>query len=205
MKLLGSTRSPYVRKVLVAAHEVGLADQIEMVAKVVTLVDREPDVCAANPLGQVPALLLPNSQTLYDSGVICDYLDAISTRPHLIPDDRMAKVEMSRRHAEADGLLAGFVRWYSERRRTDEPLSSLYVSVSRDKLAHVADHWDRQAYSWAERPIDLGFIAIGCALAYGDFRFSPEDWRSGRPALAGWYDIISTRPSFVATAFRVDG
>ncbi len=202
MKLFGSTRSPYVRKVLVSAYELGLDEQLTMSTKIVSLVEREQEVCAVNPLGQIPTLILADGQALFDSYVICDYLDAIAPQPHLIPVDRLARVEMGRRHAEAEGLMLSFTRWYSERRRSDEPLSARYVDVCRDKFTRIADQWERQAADWQMRPLDLGFIAMGCALAYADFRFGAEDWRALRPQLTKWHAEISQRPSFIATAFR---
>jgi glutathione S-transferase len=202
MKLFGSTRSPYVRKVLVSAYELGLSEQLTLVPKIVSLVEREPEVCAVNPLGQIPTLILTDGQALFDSFVICDYLDAIAAQPHLIPVDRRARVEMGRRHAEAEGLMLSFMRWYSERRRTDEPLSERYVEVCRDKFTRLVDQWERQAEDWQARPIDLGFIATGCALAYADFRFEAENWRTMRPQLTKWYTQIAQRPSFLATVFR---
>ncbi|MBF9233846.1 glutathione S-transferase family protein [Microvirga alba] len=202
MKLYSSDRSPFVRKVLVCAHEVGLIDDIERVPKVVSFLQTDEEVGSHNPLGQLPTLVLDDGTSLYDSGVICDYLSQLNVATLLVPIHPDARLEMARRQAEADGLLANFMRWYGERRRADHPLSPQYVAICRGKLQRVADAWNNAAPSWHGRRLDIGFIAIGCALSYADFRFSAENWRSERQELATWYEQLCRRPSFQATEFR---
>jgi glutathione S-transferase len=202
MKLYASTRSPFVRKVLVCAHEVGLIGRIEFVPKIVSFLSADAEVGRHNPLGQIPTLVLDDGTSLYDSGVICDYLSQQKPELQLVPDDPAGRLETGRRHAEADGLLAVFLRWYGERRRADDPISPQYVAACRAKLAQVAAAWERAAPSWNGRRLDVGFVAIGCALAYADFRFAAEDWRAGRPQLTRWHEELCRRPSFAATSFR---
>ncbi|CAH1661375.1 glutathione S-transferase family protein [Chelatococcus asaccharovorans] len=201
MKLYASNRSPFVRKVLVCAQELGLADRIELVPKVVSFLNADEEVGRHNPLGQLPTLLRDDGTSLYDSGVICDFLNQQVAGATLFPDQPAARIEMGQRQAEADGLLANFMRWYGERRRADHPLTPQYVAICRGKLQRVGDAWEAAAPAWRGRPLDIGFIAIGCALAYADFRFAAEDWRQGRPQLADWYTELSSRPSFLATEF----
>jgi glutathione S-transferase len=202
MQLYGSTRSPFVRKVLVFAHEAGLQDQLTLVPRTVAILAPDAQVCAANPLGQIPALILDDGAPVYDSLVICEWLHQRRPGTGLLPQGGPARIDALRRHAEGDGVLDTFVRWFSERRRADHPLTADYVEQHRRKVSRVVDHWERQVEGWAGRPVDLGDIAIGCALAYADFRFEPVAWRAGRPRLAAWYAGIAERPSFAATAFK---
>lgn len=201
MQFYGSTRSPFVRKVLVFAHEAGLQDLLTLVPKTVAILSPDADVCAANPLGQIPALVVGDGMAVYDSYVICEWLDQQRPDAGLIPVGA-ARIHALRRHAEGDGVLDTFVRWFSERRRADHPLTADYVEQHRRKVTRVLDAWERQVEGWSGRPLDLGDIAVGCALAYADFRFDQVAWRTGRPRLDAWYARLAARPSFVATTFK---
>jgi glutathione S-transferase len=202
MQLYGSTRSPFVRKVLVFAHETGLQDLLTIVPKTVAILTPDPDVCSVNPLGQIPTLILDDGTALFDSLVICEWLGQQGPERGLIPATGAARIDALRRHAEGDGVLDTFVRWFSERRRADHPLTADYVEQHRRKVIRVIDNWETRAGRWRGRPVDIGEIAIGCALAYADFRFGQIAWRTGRPELAAWYADLCERPSFVATAFK---
>ena len=202
MKLYSSTRSPFVRKVLICAHEAGLLARIDLVPTLVSFLRADEDVGRHNPLGQIPTLVLDNGEALYDSGVICAYFDGLVPDARLLPHAPGPARHCALRQVQADGLMATFMRWYGERRRAADPLSRDYVAISRGKLHRVLDRWERDAADWAALPFDVGFAAIACALAYADFRFAGETWRDGRPALSGWYAGIEGRPSIAATAFR---
>jgi glutathione S-transferase len=201
MKLFGSTRSPFVRKVLIAAHETGLIGDIEFLPRAVSFLKADPEVCSHNPLGQIPTLVLDDGEAIYDSGAICGYLAETSRAGWIFPTGPAAR-EASMRQATADGLMAVYMRWYGERRRPDDPLSAEYVANCRQKFVRVLDNWEARAAGWSAEAIDIGFIAIACALAYADFRFGGEDWRAGRPALAAWHEAVESRPAFRASAFR---
>ena len=202
MQLYGSTRSPFVRKVLVAALEAGLQDIWTFAPKTVAVLKPDPDVCAINPLGQIPALVFDDGTALYDSLVICDYLNQQRPQAGLIPADGPSRLATLRRHAEGDGVLDTCVRWLGERRRADHPITADYVEQHHRKVIRVADHWESEARSWDGPALDVGFIAIGCALAYVDFRFPQVAWRTDRPTLTAWYDGLTRRPSFASTEFR---
>lgn len=202
MKLYSSTRSPFVRKVLVCAHEAGVIGRIERALKIVSFLKGDEEVGAHNPLGQIPTLVLEDGTSLYDSGVICEYLSQQKPELQLVPSDPAARLDMARRQAEADGLLDTFMRWYGERRRAADPMSPQYVAACRGKFLRVVDAWEAAVPGWEGRRLDVGFIAIGCALAYADFRFATEDWRAGRQHLARWHAALCTRPSFAATNFQ---
>jgi glutathione S-transferase len=202
LRLFWSSRSPFVRKVMVCAHELGLAGRIECVPKLVTMLQPDDEVSSRNPLQQIPTLILDDGSSLYDSGVICDYLNGLVAGGELVPADPALRIDMARRQAEGDGLLDTFIRLYGQRRRADHPMTPQYVEADRRKLRRMLGHWEAAAPSWAGRPLDLGFVAIGCALCYADFRFAAEVWRTGHPQLAAWHVALCRRPSFRATEFR---
>ncbi len=198
MKLLYQTHSPYARKVLVAAHEIGIADRMDVTHHETSPTLRNDDVYALNPLGKVPVLVLDDGTVLFDSNVICEYLDGLHDGPKLIPAEPTARFRALRMQALAQGIAdAGIAaRWDIERR--PEPLR---WPVLRDAyLRKVAEACD-----FAERDIDadaapgLGGIALATALSWIEFR-DVHDFRTGRPRLAAWYERFAQRPSMRATA-----
>jgi Glutathione S-transferase len=197
MKLFSSGASPYARKVAVAAHETGLIDRIEIVAATVSPVGASnAEVAAANPLGKVPALVLDDAQTLFDSRVIVDYLDHLSGG-RLIPAGE-GRWRALRDQAAADGLL-------------DAALLARYERVLRPEPLRWAD-WDAGQIAKITRALDaleadfvpqeaphIGDIAVACALGYLDYRFEDLAWRAGRPKLAAFAEAFAARPSMQAT------
>lgn len=197
MRLYWSSRSPFVRKVMVVAHEAGLADRIET-ERVVVAADRpNAAVMGANPLNKIPTLQLDGGGALYDSRVICEYLDGMGDGPTLFPqgEDRWTALRLQ---ALGDGLMELNVSRLGERNRPPELRSATHQAAFARKIAAVLDQLETEA------PISLhiGALAVGCALAHLDFRFGDDAWRDGRPALAAWFERIGHRPSFVATAFK---
>jgi glutathione S-transferase len=201
MQLYGSTRSPFARKVMVAAHELGLADRITLIPVVVGATTIDPVVVRLNPLGQIPTLVLDDGRVIHDSLVICDYLDASSARPALFPRDLADRVDALTRHALGQGITETLVRLFGERKRVGDPLHPAYAAALRAKFVRAADALERDCHAWPERPPDIGDLAIAVALAYADFRFAELDWPSGRDALYGWYRHFAQRPAMLATAF----
>ena len=202
MKLLYQTHSPYARKALVFAHEAGLADRIEVVHHETSPTLRNPEVFARNPLGKVPVLLRDGHDPLFDSDVICAYLDTLHGGRPLIPAQGEARWKALRAQAVAQGLAdAGIaVRWETVRRPEAlryPPLRDGYI----DKLL--------ASYDWLEReldvaaPVDVGHIAVASALSWLEFRQLP-DFRDGRPRLAAWLDEFACRPSMLATPLQGD-
>ena len=117
MKLHWSPRSPFVRKVMVAAHELGLVDRLSLVRTVVAMKTTNKALQADNPLSKLPTLVLDDGTPLYDSVVICEYLDTLHDGPKLFPSDPKAKWTALRRHALGDGLLELLILWRNERER----------------------------------------------------------------------------------------
>lgn len=196
MILYGSTRSPFVRKVVVAAHETGLIDRIEHRPSVVSNTSRDAEVASVNPLGQIPALLLADGTALYDSLVICLYLDEQAGGGRLIPPAGDARWDVLARHALGQGMAEAMVKLFGERRRTD-PLQPTYVAALTEKLDAAFVAAAGQARSRPAGRFDLGDIALAGALAYADFRLPALDWRAA--GLGDFFDGVAQRPSVLAT------
>ena len=198
MKLLWSSRSPFARKVMVAAHEVGVADCIAIGRVVVSANKPNPEVMAINPLNKIPTLLLHDGRTLYDSRVICEYFDSMHGGPKLHPSNPAARWPAFQRQALGDGLLDVLILRLVERARPEETQSASHLAAHRLKIAATLDRIEAEGITLADSP-DIGHIAIGCALGYLDFRFAADNWRAGHPKLAAWYADFARRPSMQAT------
>jgi glutathione S-transferase len=201
MKLYWSPRSPFVRKVMLVAHEAGLAGRIETEAVQVTAVQTHSRVIAHNPLGKIPTLVLEDGTAIYDSPVICEFLDTLHDGPPLLPRDPAARLRARRWEALGDGLAETLLVWLGERFRQQPGQSESRITVCRTKLAAILSVLEGEAADLEAAPFGIGQAAIGAALAYLDFRFGDVAWRPDHPRLAAWHAGFSARPSAVATAF----
>jgi glutathione S-transferase len=197
MKLLYQTHSPFARKALVFAHEAGLADRIEVVHHETSPVARNDVVFAENPLGKVPVLLQPGMPPIFDSDVICAYLDTLHAGPKLIPVEGKSRWRALRMQAVAQGLAdAGIaLRWETVRRPEAlryEPLREGYAQ----KLVATYD-WLEQEMD-ADSALHVGHIAVATCLGWLEFRELPS-FRIGRPRLTRWFDGFARRASMRAT------
>jgi glutathione S-transferase len=197
MKLYWAPTSPYARKALVAAHECGLAGRIELVATTPETV--EADLAPANPLGRIPALVTDEGETLYDSLVICEYLDHLAGRG-LSPPPGPERWTALRRHALAQGVTDAAVSSVNERRRPAGERSADWLDKRAREITRALDALETEAGDLPEAP-DIGTIAIAVALAYLEFRFAKTPWRTARPALAAWYTAFTRHPAMMATRF----
>lgn len=195
MKLHYSPSSPFVRKVMVAAHEKGLVDRIALTSPA-TMANGE--LRLDNPLEKVPCLIDDDGRALYDSHVIVDYLDSIGSGPALTPAEPKARVAVLLLHALADGLMDAGVACIGELRRPEALRWEDNVARQKGKMARALDALEAQAASLGDR-VDIATISVGCGLGYTDFRYGDMNWREGRPKLAAWYERFSKRPSMVAT------
>jgi len=192
-----SSTSPYVRKVMVAAHELGLADRFVLVpATPETVV---ANVAADNPLGQVPTLVLADGRVIYDSLVIVDFLDA-EAGGALVPRAGPERWRVLTLHALAQGLIDAAIRRVGELRRVPAEISRGLLEMKRAEVDRVLDRLERMPLDPAE--VNIATIAIGVALGYLDLRFPAEPWRPGHPALTEFYNRFSARPSMAATIPR---
>jgi glutathione S-transferase len=202
LRLHYSYASPYVRKVMVVAIETGQEGELELAARKVSPVAPLEEVVRDNPLGKVPCLVTDDGQALFDSRVICEYLDSRRGGPRLFPAAGPARWIALRRQAEADGVLdAGILARYESLLRPEERRWPEWIEGQKAKIARALDALEGEAGSFGET-LDIGTIALGCALGWLDFRYAADGWRGGRPRLAAWFERFARRPSMAQTAPR---
>jgi len=197
MKLHWSPRSPFVRKVMIVVHELGLAERITCVRTVVATTRPHIPLMAENPLSKIPTLVLDDGTVLYDSPVVCEYLDSLHAGPRLIPADIAPRMTALRRQALGDGFLDFLLQLRNERERAHP--SEVHLASFTTKRHAVLAALEGEAGALASSPFSIGHIAIGCALCYLDFRFADHDWRTPHPAIARWHGEFCARPSVQAT------
>lgn len=189
--------SPYARKVRVAAHELGLAGWLEEIASHPW--KAPDDLKALNPLGKIPTLVTEDGFTIFDSAVICEYLDTLYRAPRLIPPEGRDRWRTLRTQAVGDGIMDAAVLWRVEiTQRKEQGTSPEWVERQRGAIIRSLDEMENDDAALAG-PLDIGQIAVACALGYLDFRFGFLNWRATRPRLAAWYAAFAARPSMVAT------
>jgi len=196
MKLRYSPTSPFVRKVMVTAMETGQADRIERVAT--DLKDPASGLAAENPLAKVPALITDEGEALYDSPVICEYLDHLHGGAGLFPPPGAARWTALRRQALADGMVDATILQVVENRRPGDLRSAEWLDKQKGKVDRALDAFEAEAASFGDG-FDIGHVAVGCALGYLDLRFPDFGWRTGCPTLAAWFDVVSKRHSMSET------
>jgi glutathione S-transferase len=197
MKLHWSPRSPFVRKVMIFAHETGLVGRLECVRTVVAQTTANVDLLTDNPLSKIPTLVLDDGTALYDSAVICEYLDGLHGGDRLFRPEGPARWTALRRQALGDGFMDFLILWRYERQRA-QPLQSV-IDAFGAKYGATMTSLDQEASSLATSPFGIGHIAIGCSLSYLDFRFAHLDWRKLHPQIAAWHASFAERPSVKAT------
>jgi len=199
MKIFYSPASPFVRKALVLAHEVGLADTLERVAAKPHPINRDKDIVALNPLGKIPTLILEDGSAIYDSRVVCEYLDSLHEGTKLFPEAGPARWKALSLQALADGLMdAAILVRYEHLARADGERSTSWVEGQNAKIDSSLDGIERAATDFDDT-LTIGTITIGCALGYLDLRFGDRDWRASHPKTAAWFAEFSKRPSMLAT------
>src|SRR5688572_2253569 len=202
MKLYWSPRSPFVRKVMVCAHELGLGDRIETVYALVSPMQVNAEVLRVNPIGRIPALETENGTVLYDSNVICEYFDVELGSSRLFPQERPQRWETLKRLALADGMLETGVMWRAERTKPGPQQSSEFFLACERKITQALAAAEKDASSLRHDGFDIGEIGIACALGYLDFRFVELDWRARCPRAAKWFETFNARESMQKTTPR---
>jgi glutathione S-transferase len=200
MKLWYSPASPFVRKVLVVAHEAGLADRIELVSANTSPVARNMDLVKDNPSGKIPAMRLDDGTVLFDSRVICAYLDSINEGRKLAPKAKAKRFGDMTLEALGDAIMdAAVLARYEAAMRPEE---KRWEEWRQGQLAKVMSSLDLLDKEWSAKlrgNLTMGQIAVAAALGYLDFRFADINWRRGRRKLARWFSKVSERPSFKAS------
>lgn len=198
MQLYHSPTTPFGRKVMVLLHETALLPRVRVTLGSGTPLAANPEVVAVNPLGKIPALQTDDGTVLYDSRVICRYLDDLARAGLYGQGEGLWRVLTL--EALADGVLdAALLMTYEARLRPEALHFPEWVEGQWAKIARALDHVEAKWMAHLAGPLDMGQIALGCALAYVDFRHGARNWRAARPGLAGWEADIAARPSMQAT------
>jgi glutathione S-transferase len=199
MKLHWSPRSPFVRKVMIVAHELGLVDRIECVRTLVMTSKPNHELMLENPLSKLPTLILGDGTVLYDSPVICEYFDSLHAGPKLFPPSGKERFTAMRRQALADGFLDFLLLWRNEETRPAEQRSQQHLASFAERRNGVLTSLEKEAAELEASNFSIGHIAVGASLSYLDFRFAEYDWRKDHPLIAAWHKQFAVRPSVLAT------
>ena len=194
MKLAYSPASPYVRKVTACAIKRGLDKQVERV-KIGTT---DPALLKFNALSKVPTLILDDGTCIFDSPVICEYLDSVGSAPKLFPAAGPARWKALTQEALADGILDATQPRRREIALPQDEGRKGYIALQQGKVARAVAEFEKQAGSLGNLDT-IGEITIGCALGYLDFRYANEPWRQGHPKLTAWYEKVVKLPPLAET------
>jgi len=204
MQLFFTPASPFVRKVMVAAVELGLDRRIEILPTYWphdwgdSTIAFAPAFIAANPVGRIPTLVTDDGIAIPESNWICDHLQSLVEAPVLLPGTGPLRSRCGRLLGIADGALEAMIARRAELLRDPARVSRNFVAKSRDRIARCLDALEAEIVT-LEGDVTLAQIAVGAACGYMDFRYRAEDWRTGRPRLARWYEGFAARPSMVRT------
>ena len=201
MKIYWSSRSPFVRKAMIAAYESGLGDKLERMPVVVSLSKPNADVMRDNPAGMIPTLVRDDGSTLFDSLVICEYFDSIAPRPKLFPQSGEERLAALKYHALGDNMLDSLLLRRSEEMKPGARQTPEWLATFGVKLQNFVTVVEAEAERLMSGEFTIGHIAIGVALAYADFRFGHVNWREGHRRADAWMKTFLARESVVKTAF----
>jgi glutathione S-transferase len=205
VKLFWTPASPFVRKVMVAAIELGLDSRIEIHPTywphewATHTVDFDPAFVAANPIGRIPALITEDGVALAESNWICSYLDSLPDRPQLFPFSGKAHWEMIRLLAIADGAIESMILRRAETLRHPPERSDNFIGKQRERTARCLDEIEIAVPALRDATVDMRHIATGVACSFMDFRYGQDEWRKSRPQLTRWYEDFAQRPSMKRT------
>jgi len=197
MKLYHSSTSPFARKVRVLIREKSALAQVT--EETASAMSDPQSLIEANPLGKVPALILKDGTSFFDSPLICEYLDAVLAGPPLFPAAGPERWRALRFQALADGIMDAAVSLVFEMNRPETERSEMWMGRWHRAVTRGIGVLEHEV-SLLDGPLDIGSIATGAALGYLDFRHAAMDWQTGAPELAGWWRDLAKRPSFAETA-----
>ncbi|WP_299850614.1 glutathione S-transferase family protein [uncultured Roseovarius sp.] len=197
MKLVSADASPFARKIRVLLHEADLTADVSVLSAATTPLNTDPTVAAANPMGKIPTLIRDDGPAIYDSRVISRFLNDHADAG-LYPDSRLW--ETLTLEATADGIMdAAVLMTYEKRLRPPEHQSEDWLEAQWKKVAGAVGVLENRWMSHLTGPFDMSHIAVGCALAYLDFRHGDRNWRKGNDALDDWFAVFAERDSMKAT------
>lgn len=198
MKLYYAPTSPYVRKVMILLEVTEQLGDVELINVATTPVAADPALLAKNPLAKVPALERPDGPTLYDSRVITAYLDSRGG-DKLYPAGAR-RWDTLTLEATADGILdAALLMTYEARLRPEDKQMAEWVEGQWEKIARSVAALNTRWMGNLNGPLDMGQIAVGCALAYVDFRHDARGWRKGNDGLAAWFEVFESQQFMKST------
>lgn len=195
MKLAYSPNSPYVRKCVALAIQRGIDKQMELW----TVGTTDPALLQVNPLSKVPTLVLDDGTALYDSPVICEYLDSVGDGPKMFPPVGPARWKALRQEALGDGILDATQPRRREIALPQDEGRQTYIALQQGKVKAALAVLEAEADGLGMLTT-IGEITIACALGYMDFRYPNEPWRPGHPKLEAWYAKVSAMPAMARTA-----
>ena len=194
MKLAYSPNSPYVRKCVALAIQRGIDKQMELW----TVGTTDPALVKINPLSKVPTLVLDDGTALYDSPVICEYLDSVGDGPKMFPPVGPARWKALRQEALGDGILDATQPRRREIALPQDEGRQTYIALQQAKVKAALAVLEAEADSLGMLT-NIGEITIACALGYMDFRYANEPWRPGHPKLEAWYAKVAAMPAMART------
>jgi glutathione S-transferase len=194
MKLAYSPNSPYVRKCVALAIQRGIDKQMELW----TVGTTDPALLKINPLSKVPTLVLDDGTALYDSPVICEYLDSVGDGPKMFPPVGPARWKALRQEALGDGILDATQPRRREIALPQDEGRQTYIALQQGKVKAALAVLEAEADGLGMLT-NIGEITIACALGYMDFRYANERWRPGHPKLEAWYAKVSAMPAMART------
>ena len=197
MKLLFSATSPFVRKVSIVLIETGLSDRVENVPT--NPWDPKSDLPAQNPIGKVPTLISAQGTEIFDSSVICEFLDNLHAGPKMFPIDAEGRITANQFQSLADGMMDAAVLGFIENSR--RPKDRRWGEWSDRQLAAITRslNWLEERHQTLNQTSDIGTISVACALGYLDFRFADLEWRRDHERLSEWFEQFAQRESIRAT------
>ena len=197
MKLVYSPPSPFVRKVTTLIHYANLNDRIELINVKTTALSVAEEARAANPLGKIPVMILEDGKAIFDSRVITRYLDDFAGS-NLYPQDKI--YDILTLEALADGIMESAVSiTYESKLRPQDEQSPSWMEAQWSKVLHAIKALDDGQFQAMDSEMNMGQIAIACALGYLDFRHDARQWRSGHSNLTSWNDKMMKLPALIKT------
>ena len=203
MRLYASPTSPFVRKVIVTAHEGGLRDRIDVLARTISPLTMNDEVNALNPIGKIPVLATDDGQTILDSKFICEFLDSqMDADRKMLPRGR-SRWNVLSLQSLGDGIMeSGVLLRFDVTLKPAQYRWDGWHEAQLLKITRTIDYLETHVVDFADQ-VDVGVISVACALAYLDFRFHGSiEWRTGHPHLTAWFERFEQRESMVASEFR---
>ena len=192
MKLYYAPTSPFARKVVACA----IARGIDHLVTLVPVSSTAPELLEHNPLGKIPCLVTDDGVDLFDSRVICAFLDTVGDGFSMFPEHAM-RIRALKYQAIGDGICDAAVLRRYEIGRGKDPDRDASMAMQALKVKRALDVLEQDVPA---AHIDIGAIAVACALGYLDLRYANEPWREGRPKLAAWFETIAAQPCMTQTA-----